>query len=96
MIYDDTNSGVLFKSNTKSEPKHCDYSGHLNVNGIDHWINGWLRESQNGLEYLRLTIKPKKSTAPLKTASPSKQLTADLPLPAKDASGIPFDDKLPF
>lgn len=45
--YDNTNSGVFFKNEKKSE-KAPDYKGKLNVNGKEFEIAGWVREGKNG------------------------------------------------
>lgn len=47
MSYDNTNSGVFFKNEKKSE-KAPDYKGKLNVNGKDFEIAGWIREGKSG------------------------------------------------
>lgn len=58
--YDNTNRGVLFK-NDKKEPgdKKPDYTGSIDVDGVDHYLDGWIRKSQAGKTFLSLSIKPK-------------------------------------
>jgi hypothetical protein len=63
MIHDNTGKGVLFKNYKKTDAKHADYNGSLNVDGEEFWLNGWLRESRNGVEYLSLSIKKKTAAA---------------------------------
>jgi hypothetical protein len=60
--YDNTNRGVLFKNNRKADEKHADYTGTLNIAGVDHWISAWVRESAKG-KFFSLSIKPKNGTA---------------------------------
>jgi len=58
--YDDSNRGVLFKNERKETEKHPDLSGSININGVDHWLNGWSKVSQNGNKFISLSIgKPK-------------------------------------
>ena len=46
--YDNTNSFALFKNDKGDNPKRPDYTGNLNVDGIEFRISGWIREGQNG------------------------------------------------
>ena len=39
MAYSNENSGALFKNDDKSNERHPDYKGSLNVNGVDYWIS---------------------------------------------------------
>ncbi len=52
------NSGILFKNNRKTDPKHSDYSGSLTVAGIEYWLSGWIKEGKNG-KFMSLSVKPK-------------------------------------
>ena len=60
--YDNTNKGALFKNNRKTEDKHADYSGSINVNGVDHWVSAWVREGTSG-KFFSLSVKRKDGTA---------------------------------
>ena len=47
MEYDNTNRGVLFKNDKKTDDKHPDYKGsYMDVNGNDHWLNAWLAKDK--------------------------------------------------
>ena len=46
--YDNTNTFALFKNNKGDNPKRPDYTGNLNVDGIEFRISGWIREGANG------------------------------------------------
>lgn len=59
MAFDNTNTGALFVNKKKTNPKHSDRNGTLNVDGKEYWINGWLKESKAGEKYLSLSISPK-------------------------------------
>jgi hypothetical protein len=54
MEYDNTNRGVLFKNDKKTDEKHPDYK-----DGADHWLNAWLAKDKNGNTYMRLSTKLK-------------------------------------
>lgn len=59
MEYDNTNRGMLMKNLNKTADNHPDYSGSINVNGVDHWLSGWIKESKKGTKFFSLSIKPK-------------------------------------
>jgi hypothetical protein len=52
------NSGALFKNDKKTEDKHPDYKGSIQVAGIDYWISAWLKTGKNG-KFLSLSVQPK-------------------------------------
>jgi hypothetical protein len=53
------NSGALFKNQKKEQPQHSDYTGELDVNGVQYWLSAWIRESKNGTRFLSLAVKEK-------------------------------------
>ena len=85
--YDNTNRGVLFKNDKGDNPQRPDYSGEINVNGVDMRLAAWIRESQKGTKFLSLSVS-EKDAAPVSTtpdASGMKKLSVDL-----------GDDEIPF
>ena len=44
MKYDNTNRGALFRNDDKTDDKHADYRGSVNVEGTEYWINAWINE----------------------------------------------------
>lgn len=64
MEHDRTNTGTIAKNTRKTEEKHPDIAGTINVDGKDFWINGWLRtNSRDGSKFYSLSIKPKQERA---------------------------------
>lgn len=57
MSYDNTNRGVLFRNNRKSKQTQPDYTGKLNVDGVDFELSAWEKEGKNGT-FLSVSIKP--------------------------------------
>ena len=58
MAYDNTNRWTLNKNDRKEKETHPDYKGSLNVDGVDYWIDGWIKEGANG-KFISGSLKPK-------------------------------------
>ena len=57
--YDNTNRGSLFKNDKKTEEKHPDLSGSINIEGTEYWISGWSKMSKSGQKFLSLSVRQK-------------------------------------
>lgn len=55
MEYDNTNRGVLFKQQNKTNEKAPDYTGTFNHNGEEFKIAGWIKMSKAGNPFLSLS-----------------------------------------
>jgi hypothetical protein len=53
------NTGALFRNDQKEKDADRDYAGSIDVNGVSHWVSGWIKVSQKGTKYLSLSVKPK-------------------------------------
>jgi len=53
--YDDTNRGAIFK-NDKTADNQPDYTGKINVDGVEKRIALWIRESAKGTKYMSASI----------------------------------------
>lgn len=78
------NTATLFENNDKEMPTHCDYHGEALVDGVEYWINLWVKTSQKGEEYFSVSLNPKKKKLdkPKQTESQSyqqKESDSDLP-----------------
>ena len=77
--FDDTNRGVLFKNTSKTDDKHADYRGEIDVNGVAHWLNCWIRTSKQGTRYMSLSIKPKAASKAASTKTRAEEMADDIP-----------------
>lgn len=58
--YSNENRWSLFRNERKSEDKDPDYTGSLNVDGVEFYLNGWLKESKkDGKKFFSGNIKKK-------------------------------------
>ena len=80
MAYDNTNSGILSRNERKEQDNHPDFTGTINVAGVDYWLSGWTKEGKEGSKmegrkFFSLSVKPK--DAPKPAAKPSRVSTPD-------------------
>ena len=57
--YDNTNSGTLFDNERKEKDTHPDFTGTLNVDGKEFWVNAWKKTSKTGKRFFSLSVKSK-------------------------------------
>lgn len=57
--FDNTNRGSLFKNDKKTEEKHPDMSGSINIDGTEYWISGWKKQSKAGTGFISLSVRAK-------------------------------------
>jgi hypothetical protein len=46
--FDNTGKGALFANAKKTTERHPDYTGKINVGGVDYWLSAWVRDSRVG------------------------------------------------
>lgn len=87
MSYDNTNRGALFKNEgDKKRERGPDYSGSLNVNGQEFFLDAWIKEAQSGRMFMSVSVKPKQqSNGPRNSAPPPRQAP-------RRSQGTGFDD----
>lgn len=79
--YDNTNRGQVWGNDKKETEKHPDFTGTLNVEGVEYWVSAWKRkpDANPKAPSLSFSIKPKEER--VQQAAPA----------------IPdFDDAIPF
>jgi hypothetical protein len=46
--YDNTNSGMMARNERRTTDKHPEFSGSINVEGVDYWLSAWVNEGKAG------------------------------------------------
>ena len=60
MSYDNINKGTLGKNKRREKDSHPEYTGKLNVGGVDYWLSAWLKTNkETGEKFFSLTVNPK-------------------------------------
>ena len=97
--FDNTNRGVLFV-NDRKEPGSSkpDRTGTLNVDGVEYFLDGWIKKSQSGASFLSVSVKRKdKQPGQSVPSAPRQQQRAAAPAPAADTGGWDdMNDSVPF
>ena len=86
--WDNTNRGVLFPNDKKGNEARPDYTGDINVEGVEYRLSAWNKRSKTGSSFLSISIQKKdgqqQRPAPKPAAQPVEQFTDD------DLSQVPF------
>jgi hypothetical protein len=85
--YDNTNRGSLGRNKRKETEKHPDFSGKINVEGVDYWLSGWVKEG-NGEKFFSLAVK-RKDPKP-------EDREAEFRQKVDENFGQKIDDEIPF
>lgn len=90
--FDNTNRGSIWKNEKKESDKHPDFTGSLNVNGVDFWVSAWKRKDGASAKApaLSFAIKPKdeQQAAPASQQPPRR--------PSKAGRPDDMNDDIPF
>ena len=89
--YDNNLTGMLFRNDKGDNEKRPDYKGSCEVNGVQYWISGWVREAgpnskRAGEKFISMKLEPKEQQAQPQRAAVQQQ-------PATVAN---MDDDIPF
>ena len=82
--YDNTNRGMAMINEKKTEEKHPDWSGSLNVEGVDYWLSIWKKTSKAGKPYMSFSVRKKQeqvrqSSQPTRKAKDDPEDSLDIP-----------------
>lgn len=74
------NRGTIAKNTRKTDEKHADITGSINVEGKEFWISGWLRTSgADGGKFYSLSVKPKEAKGGYSRDKANRQIDDDQP-----------------
>lgn len=87
--YDNTNRGSIWKNDKKAKDTHPDFTGSLNVNGVEFWVSAWKRKDGAAAKApaLSFSIKPKDD-------QPTK--AEEAPKRRGSMSDLAMNDDIPF
>jgi len=81
--FDNTNKGSYFPNTNKKTQNHPDFSGKINVGGVEYYLSGWSKVSKAGKKFHSLSVKPVNdvahSPAPQRPAPQAPSLDQVLP-----------------
>jgi hypothetical protein len=81
-------SGTLFRNERKEKDNHPDYNGTALIDGVEYWMNAWIKTGVAGKKtFMSFSFQKKEEEAraggPSRGAATSKQ-------------NVPDDDDIPF
>lgn len=63
--YDNTNRGAIWGNKRKERDTHPDFTGSINVDGVEYWLNGWKRKSDASENAPSMSFSVKLKDAPV-------------------------------
>jgi uncharacterized protein (DUF736 family) len=75
--YDNTNRGVLFPNDKKGNEKRPDFTGDLNVGGVEYKLSAWKKSSKAGNNFLSISVQLKEGQQMPQKTPPAGTLTED-------------------
>jgi hypothetical protein len=86
MAYDNRNRGSIWKNDRKEKDEHPDFTGTLNVDGVEYWVNAWRRKegASDKAPALTFSVRPKEAKQPASKPRVARPASADM------------DDEIPF
>lgn len=89
--YDETNRGSIWKNDKKETDRHPDFTGSLNVEGVEYWVSAWKRkpDANPKAPALSFSVKPKEPRAAAPDAHNEAKQNGYQPQPLS-TDDIPF------
>ena len=86
--YDDNNRGQIWPNDKEGNEKRPDFTGSLNVEGVEYWVSGWKRKEG---------ANPKAPSLSFSIQKKEEKKTENVPDSDANADGVPFEDStIPF
>ena len=77
MNYDNTNRGVLLANDKKGNEKRPDFTGDLNVGGVEYKLSAWKKASKAGNNFLSISVQLKEGQKAPPKPAPAAGLTEE-------------------
>lgn len=87
--FDNTNRFVLFKNDRKSLDTHPDYTGTINIDGIEYFLDGWIKDGAKG-KFISGKTKRKDKQAMGRLADDLRSNSPQVPVRASINDDVPF------
>ena len=78
-------SASLFKNNKKVSENHPDYTGSIMLQGKEHYLSAWIKESAKVGKYFSISVGKEKQPVGFKAAG-----SDELPKHTLEDSDLPF------
>jgi hypothetical protein len=98
MAFDNTNRGSIWPNKKKRPDKQdADFTGSINVNGVEYWLNAWKRKEGASPDSpsLSFTVRPK-DEQPRQTPQKAAPARQDDPISTGRGRNADMDDDIPF
>lgn len=87
--YDNTNRGQIWPNEKREKDTHPEFTGSLNVEGVEYWVSAWKRKPTAGPKAPSLSFSIKRKEESKRSEKPAGRSN---PPPSDDS----MDDDLPF
>jgi uncharacterized protein (DUF736 family) len=78
--YDNELRGSLFRNDRKEKDTHPDYTGTCQIQGVEYYMNAWVKESKAGKKYFSFSFKAKEAIAQIaNTVQVADEIDDELP-----------------
>jgi hypothetical protein len=90
--FDESNRGAIWKNEKKETDKHPDFTGSINVDGHDYWLNGWRRPADASAKApsMKFTVRRKDGKPQQQAPQQAQQPRSDMQKRAE------MDDEIPY
>lgn len=89
MTYDNTNRGSIWPNQKKQKDTHPDFTGSLDVDGVEYWVSAWKRkpDANPKAPSLSFSVTPKEE---VHAQGMAKTYAAAAPDDDFESDSIPF------
>ena len=102
MAYEqNNNSGSLFRNDKDGVESRPDYRGSALIDGVEYWMDSWLKTSKDGKKWMSFSFKPKEAREPAPQVNHAPQRDTRTHgerkrQPINETRGDGYDESIPF